>query len=70
MDPRNWRNRVFNKEKEAAGLGDVEGLRPYPLWHSDVSMTLNKYVGLWPDRLDEVARNLNAAREKACGRRP
>lgn len=28
-------------------------------------MTLNNYVGLWPDRLDEVARNLDAAREKA-----
>lgn len=91
MDPRNWRNRVFNKAKEAAGLGDVEGLRPYSLrhtyaslaikegcdvknlseamGHSDVSMTLNKYVGLWPDRLDEVARNLNTAREKACGHR-
>lgn len=89
MDPRNWRNRVFNKAKEACGLGEVEGLRPYSLrhtyaslaikegcdvknlseamGHSDVSMTLNKYVGLWPDRLDEVARNLNAAREKACG---
>lgn len=87
MDPRNWRNRVFNKAKQAAGMDDMEGLRPYSLrhtyaslaikegcdvknlseamGHSAVSMTLNNYVGLWPDRLDEVARNLDAAREKA-----
>ena len=32
------------------------------LGHSDVTMTLNKYAGLWPDRLDEVATAMADAR--------
>lgn len=35
------------------------------LGHADVTMTLNEYAGLWPDRLDEVADKLAANRTAA-----
>lgn len=35
------------------------------LGHADVSMTLNEYAGLWPDRLDEVATAMAARRATA-----
>jgi site-specific recombinase XerD len=35
------------------------------LGHADASTTLNTYADLWPDRLDEVAEAVSAARSKA-----
>lgn len=35
------------------------------LGHADVTMTLNEYAGLWPDRLDEVAAALSQSRADA-----
>lgn len=58
----NWRNRVFNKAVEGAGLGDVRGLRPHSLRHTFVTLciaenvdpsTIAQYVG---DDLQTVLR--------------
>lgn len=86
INPDDWRNKVFYPGVIAAGLDDLEGLRPHSLrhtfaslsiaagcdvrtlaaalGHTDVSMTLNEYAGLWPDRLDEVASALSRERFK------
>lgn len=76
----NWRTRVWYPAKEAAGYGDVSGLRIHSLRHTYASIaiaagcdvktlqsimghasateTLNTYAALWPDRLDEVTKNI------------
>lgn len=50
----------------AAGA-DVQVVRTM-LGHRDASMTLDVYGHLWPDRLDEVANAMDAARDRELAR--
>ncbi|TFC81164.1 site-specific integrase [Cryobacterium cheniae] len=62
LTPKSLRHTAASRAIEAGA--DVKVIQRM-LGHADATLTLNTYGHLWPDRLDEVAGAVSAAREKA-----